>query len=297
MLNGLKEYYKNHSYYNRLSPLSYVFVFFIDLIILIKTSFKTFRNFKNFRDTKSLKNTFKDQNAFVFANGPSLNKVDLNKVKQLQQNSGNKVICVNSFISKLSHKLIPDYYVISDPVYFGFDQELHSKTVYKDVKEDLDLIEKYNVTVFIPLKFKNNFKINTKIYYFNDMEIRRFNRNITDITKPRSYLSMTAYKALAIAYYLGFKKIYISGYDNNYFKTIEVDKNNKIYYNENHAFKQDDNNQYNIDQHYSLNMKLGKFLLDLSYLFLDLYKFPKNIINLDEESLVDSFVKENIFKN
>lgn len=95
--------------------------------------------------------------------------------------------------------------------------------------------------------------------------------------------------------FLGFKNIYIAGYDNNYFKTIEVDKNNKIHYLENHAFKQGGTDKYSYEKDKSLN--LAKLLLIWSYSFLDLCSFPKNIINLDENSLIDAFKKHNIFND
>ena len=134
--------------------------------------------------------------------------------------------------------MIPDFYVLSDPVYFGLDQELHTEETLKEIKIDLELIEKNNVTLFIPLKFKNKLNIKTNVYYFNDIELRRFNKNIIDITRPRNYLTMTAYKALSVACYLGFKKIYIAGFDNDYFKAIKVDKENRIYYKEEHYIEQ-----------------------------------------------------------
>ena len=165
----------------------------------------------------------------------------------------------------------------------------------KDVQNDLKLIEKYKIPTFIPLKFKDCINIETKFYYFNDIEQRRFNNNVVDITKPRCYKSITSYKALAISCFLGFKNIYIAGYDNNYFKTIEVDKNNKIHYLENHVFKQGGTDKYSYEKDKSLN--LAKLLLIWSYSFLDLCSFPKNIINLDENSLIDAFKKHNIFND
>ena len=304
ILNRLKKLHKDNIFNNTLSPLLFVFLFFMDLIILIKTSFKTFRNYRNFRDTKSLKNTFKDQDSFVLANGPSLKKIDLKEIKKRQRKFANKVICVNSFISKYHSKLIPDFYIISDPAYFGFDEEFHDQDTLKDVKRDLQLIEKHNVTIFVPLRFKNNINIKTKIFYFNDMELRRFNKNLTDITLPRSYKSLTAYKALSLACYLGFKNIYIAGIDNDYFKTFEVDKENRVYYKIDHATEQGGSGKFLLGSIGGLNknqkieqINLGKALLTASYSFFDLYRFPKNIINLDENSLIDAFEKRDIFKD
>tara|TARA_B110000259_G_scaffold79434_1_gene93036 strand:+ start:6242 stop:7159 length:918 start_codon:yes stop_codon:yes gene_type:complete len=304
MISKLKKFHEENLYSNSSGPLSYVLLLTLDLFFFIKYSIKTLIISKHFKDTKALKDSFKNKNAFVLANGPSLKKIDLEKIKQRQKEFKSKVICVNSFIGKLNSKLIPDFYVLSDPVYFGLDQELHTEETLKEIKIDLELIEKNNITLFIPLKFKNKLNIKTNVYYFNDIELRRFNKNIIDITRPRGYLSMTAYKALSVACYLGFKKIYIAGFDNDYFKTIEVDKENRIYYKEEHYIEQGSSGKHLFSSSEGLKQNqntqsenLGKLLLSLSYLFSDLDKFPKNIINLNEESLIDSFKKEDIFRN
>jgi hypothetical protein len=292
MISKLKKFHEDNLYSNSSSPLSYVLLLTLGLFFFTKYSIKTLIISKHFKDTKALKDSFKNKNAFVLANGPSLKKIDLEKIKQRQKEFKSKVICVNSFIGKLNSKLIPDFYVLSDPLYFGLDQELSTEETLKEIKRDLELIEKNNVTLFIPLKFKNKLNIKTNVYYFNDIELRRFNKNIIDITRPRGYLSVTAYKALSVACYLGFKKIYIAGFDNDYFKTFEVDKKNKLFFKDNHAYNQK-TAKFKINESEAKNM--GELLILHSKLFSDLYRFPKNIINLDHESLVDAFEKSNKF--
>jgi len=304
MLDNIKFFYRNNQYNNLLNPFSYILLVGIDFMFFVKNRINAFLISKHFHDTKKLKNSFKNKSAFVLANGPSLKKINLAAIKKRQEDHGDKVICINSFINKLSSKLIPDFYVVTDPVYFGLDQDNHNEITLKEVQNDLKLIEKYKIPTFIPVKFKDNINIKTKFYYFNDVEQRRFNSNVIDITKPRSYLSMTAYKSLSIACYLGFKEIYIAGFDNDYFKTIEVDKENRVYYSEEHYVNQGSSGKrlFSTSEGLKQNQNtesenLGKLLLSLSYLFSDLDKFPKNIINLNEESLVNSFKKEDIFRN
>lgn len=291
MKNKLRELYKKRNEpYNISNPLLYFFIFFVDYALYIRYLLKNLKNHKYMKATRLLQNTMKDQNAFVFANGPSLNKLDLKKVKAYQQNLGYKIICVNSFLGKFSSQIIPDYYVISDPVYFGYNEDLLKEGRLEELKADLQLIEQYNITVFIPLAFQDRVNLKTNVYYFNDFELKWFNNNVTDITKPRAYLSMTAYKALAISTFLGFKNIYISGFDNNWFKSIEVDKENNMYYKNEHAINQACSGKHMVPKKESEN--IGSLLNSHSTLFLDLYKFPKNIINLDGESLLDAFTKE-----
>ena len=102
---------------------------------------------------------------------------------------------------------------------------------------------------------------------------------------------MTAYKALSIACYMGYEKIYVCGFDNSYFKSIFVDKDNNVYYNDEHYYSP----RRPIDLKYKVSHEgrsVGELLYTHHFLFKQLEKyrgFP--IINLDEESLVDAFKK------
>lgn len=265
---------------------SYTLIFFLDYLLYFRYLLINYRHLTELKRVKIFHNSEKGKNAFVFANGPSLLKLDFDKIKYYQKELGFRVIGVNSFI--LNGKIIPDYYVLSDPAFFGNYYNITEEKI-KEINMVLKLLEKYKVTLFVPLEFKNKIRICTEIYYFNDYELRWFNKNVIDITKPRSYLSMTAYKALAIACYMGFEKIYIAGFDNNWFKTLTVDEENRIYYFNEHGIRQSDSGKHYVRDDEGSN--LGEVLFSHSYLFTDLHKFPKNIINLDKSSLVDAFSK------
>ena len=69
--------------------------------------------------TKELKNTQTKKKCFVFANGPSMNLLDVKKIEQYQK-AGFDVICINSYItSDMANTVVPNYYVLSDPDSFG----------------------------------------------------------------------------------------------------------------------------------------------------------------------------------
>lgn len=239
----------------------------------------------NLKKTKELKNIKKGLRCFVFANGPSMNLLDAKKIGQYQ-NSGFDVICVNSYLlSDMADTVVPDYYVLSDPISFGASKNLVPDAVMDAQKKVIERVNDLNIPVFIPAQFTNN---SLKHYYiFNDLE-NRFTSNINPI-KPRGYLSMTAYKALAIACYLGYDTIFICGFDNNYFKTFSVDENNDIYYVDKHYY----------DTGFKRNVRpnkgegLGNLLWEHHLLFKNLELFKKyNIINLNKNSLVDAFSKK-----
>lgn len=283
----IRIYYKKKTIYKYHDPLSYFLIFILDYLLYLRYLIKNYKKLKELRKLESLRNSMKGKNAFVFANGPSLSLIDFKKVKYYQDILSYKVFCVNSFISKTT-EILPDYYVLSDPAYFGYDNNLKEARL-EEIKKDLYLLEKYKITLFVPLQFKDRINLNTQIYFFNDCELRWFNRNVVDITKPRSYLSMTAYKALAVACFMGFDKIYICGFDNNWFTTFKTDKFNRVYYINNHFINQGDDGICYCDENEGRH--LGEILFNHSYLFSDLFNFPKNIINLDSNSLVDAFSK------
>jgi hypothetical protein len=245
---------------------------------------------KFFSKTKGLKNSHKNYYAFVFANGPSLKKIDPYKVANLQKKNY-YVFGVNSFISSnFASIVIPNYYVLSDPAYFGIESKLLTEERKVEVKRDFNKLLQNKVKLFIPSRFirKNNYDF---ISAFNDSQ-NIFSNNITNPLRPRGYLSMTAYKALAMACYMGFKKIYICGFDNNYIQNLKVNESNEMYYTDNHFY----NNEFYKSRIHKINDSVSKTVGELFYyhhfLFKHLEKFSSfPIFNLDKEGLVDCFSK------
>jgi hypothetical protein len=293
-----KPYYKRKFIFNF---FEYIMYFCIDNYLLIKQSYNLITDLNKLQElkkTSTLRNTMNRTNVFVFANGPSLKKLDFFKVKKYQE-EGFKIFCVNSFIGDGTDLIfIPDYYVLSDPAFFGFYNELYENLGkeadkrIKEIKNNVNALKNNkDIKLFVPIQFYRMLDMNNEIFYFNDIEYIWFNKNVSNIIYPRSYISMTAYKALAIACFMGFKKIYICGFDNDYFKNITVDIENNLYYANMHFREQEDSKIRKVVHNEASN--IAELLLVFSSLFEDLYKFPKDrIINLDNESLVDAFSKK-----
>ena len=237
------------------------------------------------KKTKVLKNTKKGKKCFVFGNGPSMNLLDIRKIEHYQK-TGFDVICVNSYIlSEMARTIVPNYYVLSDPTSFNEGNRQVSEDFVDAQRQQIDYLNELKIPVFIPAQFS---KLNLiKHYYiFNDVE-NRFSKNINPL-KPRGYLSMTAYKALAIACYFGYDTIYICGFDNDYFKTITVDENNDLYYIDKHYY----DNGIKDKTGPNAGKGLGNYLWEHHLLFKGLELFNHhNIINLNKNSLVDAFPK------
>jgi len=299
MLKG--KYIQYHKRFFITNPLTYFNLFLLDHFMLIYYYIKNYRAmFSEFKKTYRLKNSMRGYKAFVFGNGPSLKRLDFKKVSKYQSEYGFKVFCINSFIGDGKNiDLVPDYYVLSDPAYFGFSEGI-SEERRLEIEKNLEALSNFSsIDIFIPINFYGKLNLPNQIYYFNDCEYRWLIKQATNILLPRGYLSMTAYKALAIACFMGFDKIYILGFDNDWIKSLIVDDKNNIWYKNLHFKEQADTGIHLVKNEEAKN--IAELLLSFSYLFEDLYLFPKDkIVNLDPLGLVDAFSKNHeldIYKN
>ena len=153
----------------------------------------------------------------IVGNGPSqgyLNKNDLKKFLK----SGGEIICVNYWNqNKILSSCAPTWLFLSDPLHF-------SKKDSRQINLIKYLKNNPSIKIIIPTSQIKNFKafnLVNKFYCFIDVELS-ISKNISPIF-PRGYLSMTVYKAIAMAVWFSFKKIFVLGVDNTYPKNIYVD--------------------------------------------------------------------------
>lgn len=72
-----------------------------------------------------------------------------------------------------------------------------------------------------------------RFYFFDDRSLEGFSKNINP-SRPRGYLQLTAYKALAFACFGRHKKIGIIGIDNTMYKGLRNSADNTLYLESNH---------------------------------------------------------------
>ncbi|MCG8474562.1 MAG: hypothetical protein MI784_03675 [Cytophagales bacterium] len=241
------------------------------------------------KETRGMRDTKKEKNAFVFAGGPSLRKLDFSKIQSLQHR-GFDVIGVNSFISKIKNTLDLklDYAVFSDPVHFGLRTELPER-LKAQFEGDVVQANKDGVKAFIPLRYASHSQFE-RFACFDDFG-NIYSDNVEDITRPLGYYGMTAYRALSVALYLGYDKIYFCGIDNDYFKQIKADKENIAYFEDEHFYKEKRTRRKLSEG--SVYNTVDQFLYNCALTFFFLNKFPENrLVNLDPDSLVTQFSKE-----
>lgn len=239
---------------------------------------------KSIKKLKMKKGTAKGKRALLLGNGPSQESLPLKVINEFVNSGGELIVCNffqnNPYLQQNS----PSIYVSSDP-------HLPLTPEFVQVKKILAGVEK--LQIFVP---ENDVQVWSKefpraeVTGFCDMEITqgifRRPRRINPIY-PRSYQSLTLFKALAIACWAGYSEIYILGMDNTYPRDIFCDEHNNLIQRERHAMTGD----FKVNRSIMFS-KMSDYVYAHSLIFEDLENFADfPIVNLDPYSLTDSFQK------
>jgi hypothetical protein len=240
-------------------------------------------------DLCKLKNSKAGTKALVIGNGPSQGYMKVAFLNAFRD-TGGEVFVVN-FWNQNRHlaAFIPDYLMISDPATLRFEDD--TRPIYDNNVSLLNYLE-CNATIRVICPFPRCRELSNmlgwdRVIGFTDTELRGISDNISPIY-PRGYLTMTLYKALAMALFFGYDDIYVIGMDNTYPRNIYCDEQNRILNLEKHSGIAD-----SIADQSSLYPCVGVLLKELATLFLDAGKFAGSGIvkNLDRYSLTDAFPK------
>lgn len=250
----------------------------------LRDSVSLMRDFVSIRKRKKIRGSLESYRprsdiAVIVCGGPSFNADVANAIHQNRDKFD--VFGMNFYNESLrSEEIIPDYYVLSDPIHVaGFSNEAFSKK-----NERLfGYINYHKIGLFAPFdKPWLNRKWSGDVYWFNDVECSFWN-NISPLY-PRGYRSNTAFKAIAMASYGKYKKIFITGLDYNYPYKLFLDSNGKLFMKDEHHYG---NTVTDLSQDYE---GIGHALAWLSLDYISIKKLSAgNIINISENSLIDAF--------
>jgi hypothetical protein len=159
----------------------------------------------NLSALRSMKDSCLGKRALVLGNGPS---IDLLRHENIE-GYVDGIFAVNHFYrSNAASLVVPNYYVLSDPKSFE-DTEISMGSAF------IRYLQENRVQLFVPYKVKNQTFEQSAIptASYDDRQRFLFNRNSSPV-KPRNFASVTLYKAINIALYLGYSEIYVLGLDN-----------------------------------------------------------------------------------
>lgn len=164
----------------------------------------------------AIKNKYLGQRCFIFGGGPSMKEVDLNLFKDEQ------VLVVNDFdrhpqfplLQHVNHVIPDSWYFMDDRTTYFWERLKHKSdhasppTIYFFHVKGKNLVEKEDW-------FNQN-----KIYYLNSQGIisEHFDFNI-DLDKTLPWPKNSLLSCLMIAVYMGFREIYLLGFEHSYLAT------------------------------------------------------------------------------
>jgi hypothetical protein len=234
------------------------------------------------RALKSKKNSQVGKKALILGNGPSIDLLNIKVAKEYFD----CFFAVNHFYkTRVSKEIIPTHYVLSDPKSFE-TSELGINSQF------LNFIKKSKIEIYVPHYAKKTSAVfsSDSLFVFDDRQRFIFNKRVLPV-KPRNYASVTLYKAISIALYLGFDEVCIIGLDNTEFLSYKGTPNNKVLHTGKSygASKTDQYPSYEMEMFPS---GLAGRMQSYAHLFGDLSKFPKGrLFNLDLNSLTDTVDK------
>jgi len=239
---------------------------------------------KSWAKVKKIKAIIKNarKSVFVFANGPSLNDIDLSKIKALMASGAYDLIAINSFLSKSAAEILPTFAVFADNLHF--EKKLRNDQYQNDINVCLE----NSVECFVPFQHFENQNDN-HIGYNSFCEI--YSSNTSDMFSSPGFYGLTALHALRIAKHLGYVNIYMCGFDNSYFKDFDVKESGEMIIRHRHYY--DDA---------SADIEVPCLYKSTSEFFFDAYRHfkyiekitenSKNIINVSLKTFISSVGRE-----
>lgn len=238
------------------------------------------------RDLRKSRGSKVGMKALILGNGPSLRKINLKNINETKPD----IFVVNSFNEmSISSEIKPNFYCLSDP-----DSIIKPD---RDVPHNSDSTFEYirrNDCILLISHFYRRIGIDNSIkrLYFNDKEFTLFSKNLNPCF-PRGYSSVTILKAIAVALYMGYEKIYILGVDNSHFKSLVGNAENHTLLETNTLYAE--NSLVRMTYDLCPVDGIAGQLLQFANWFGDFSKFPRDkIVNLDTESLIDAFPKATV---
>lgn len=167
---------------------------------------------KNERRLLEYRDRHKGKRAFIIGNGPSLNKCDLKLLKKEATFGVNSI-----FLNYENMGFHPTYYVVED--FFVAEDRARQINAYQGPVKFFGNYLRYSLE-----DADDTIWVNVRVRYANYPGFPYFSRNATRIVWVGGTVT---YICLQLAYYMGFSKVYLVGFDHSYQipRDAEVNKN------------------------------------------------------------------------
>jgi hypothetical protein len=249
--------------------------------------------------TRKVRGSRRDRRAFVFALGPSMRRLDPHKIARLQRTAGFDVVGLNAYATtEFGRIALPDVYVLSDPAsWSGTIADVHLQSLdaagkaeararaRRSVDDTWECIQRTNPLLFVPVE-RHPVPGYANALPFCGVE-NLFSSNIDDVTRPLGIRPFTAYRALAVACFLGYREIYVCGIDNDTFRSMAADQGNVLWSRYEHFY----DDPATVQPRPSRGVYRGLYYTALAFGCLDAFA-SQPIVNLDPAGLVDVFPKK-----
>ncbi len=221
IFNILKKIYKFIGF-NKFALLNYYSVFYFLNYKKNKNELKIKRINFNKLDRQKIdyfKNKYSNESCVIVGNGPSLNKTDMSKLHNI------KTFGVNSiFLMSEKNSFKPSFYMVEDRLV---------------MKQNLKEINEYDIEYkFFPHFYKKEglyknslfFNMDSRFYRDEYSILKNTNIKFSDNFAKVAYAGQTVtYLNMQLAYFMGFKNIYLIGVDFDYVLPKNVIKKGKVW--------------------------------------------------------------------
>jgi len=163
--------------------------------------------FKWKSDISMFKDAYKDQRCFIIGNGPSLNKCDLNLLKD------EYTFGVNGIFYKTDENgFVPTFYIVEDRHVIDDNRDKINNYIEKVHYGFFPSIYRYKI------KNKNNcFFLNANLDFYNEKSTHYEQPRFSTDCNQQIYCGQSVtYLNLQLAFYMGFSKVYLIGMDFSY---------------------------------------------------------------------------------
>lgn len=250
------------------------------------------RAHKSVMKTHAMRDAMVGKSILIVGNGPSAKTVPPKFIKDWQSGT-NHLMTMNTmpFMDERDC-VIPDFHVLADPKWKNFLKEKPAEQEALIYRSNQKLIQ-LGVNVWVPMNWVDDPRIkpvSKKLSFFSTRRLGRANKP-TNVLLPPNSVAWTGVRALNIAVYLGYREIYLIGFDNTHFRTLAVNEKNEVVRNPEH-FYNDQKNGYvhnnNLESLLFAQVEALSFYRNLARL---ISRQGRRIYNIQKDSFIDCIEK------